>query len=170
MVLEGLMGHTFNNLQQFYVYELQDLYDAERQILDALPQMSRKASSPELKDAFNRHLEQTRAQASRLEQILDDLGESHDGMSCKGMEGIIDEGQEIVSADGDAYAIDAALITAANRVEHYEIAGYGAAKAHAHILGFKNHEALLGQSLEEEGQTDKLLTSISDQLNPRAPR
>jgi ferritin-like metal-binding protein YciE len=153
-----------NNLQDLFVHELRDLYNAERQILDALPKMADMAQHPELKSAFNEHLQVTNEQVRRLEQIFDSIHESPKGVKCKGMEGIIDEGKDFMKEDVDPNVLDAGLIGQAQRVEHYEISGYGTARAFAEQLGFTEAARLLQQTLEEESRTDERLTSIAEQV------
>ena len=158
-----------DTLQELAVHSLKDLYSAETQILQALPKMAEAASHPELKNAFNQHLEETRNQVRRLEQIFENLGQSPGGVACKGMQGLITEGQEIVEAGGDPDVRDAGLIAAAQKVEHYEIAGYGTACEYAKLLGHNEALQLLKQTINEEEQTDKKLTQIAEQIvNPAA--
>jgi ferritin-like metal-binding protein YciE len=151
-----------NSLQDLYVSELKDLYDAENRIIKALPKMSEAANSPDLRAAFEEHLKQTRRHAERLEQILRELDESPKGKKCKGIEGIIDEGEDMMEEDAPDSVADAALIAAAQRVEHYEIAAYGTVRTYARRLGFEDHAELLNQTLQEEGETDKKLTSLAE--------
>ena len=148
-------------LRDLYVDGLKDLWSAEKQILKALPTMQKKASHPALKRAFKTHEMQTRMQVKRLERICKDLGESPRGKKCVGMEGLIEEAKELISEKPDADVLDAGLIAAAQHVEHYEIAGYGCARTYAKILGYQDQAALLQQTLNEEGQTDKLLTTLA---------
>ena len=129
------MTNALNSLNSLFLYELRDLYSAETQLVDALPSMARAASHEDLKAAFNEHLEETRGQVDRLRQIFDQLGESPEGECCEAMEGLVQEGEEIVNQDGNAHIKDAALIAAAQRVEHYEVAGYGTARTYASELG-----------------------------------
>jgi len=152
------------NLQDLYVDELKDLYSAETQIVKALPKMAEAAASPELRQSFDHHLQQTKGHVSRLEQILRTLGEDPDGNTCEGMKGIIEEGQEVLKQWAEPPVKDAALIGAAQRVEHYEIAGYGTARTHAQQLGDQNAARLLQQTLEEEGQTDKKLSTLAESM------
>lgn len=151
-----------NSLHDLYVNELKDLYHAEHQIIKTLPKMAEAASSPDLRRAFEEHLEQTRAQAERLEQIFQKLGEPAKGQKCKGMEGIINEGEDLMDEDAPPAVADAALISSAQRVEHYEIAAYGTARSFARRLGFEDHALLLQKTLNEEAETDKKLTSLAD--------
>jgi ferritin-like metal-binding protein YciE len=158
-----MFGATkFENLKDLYVDELKDLYDAEHQILEALPQMAEKASHPELKQAFRTHLEQTRGQVTRLEQVFQKLGVEPERKTCKAMKGLMAEGEEILKAKGDEDTIDAALIAAAQRVEHYEIAGYGTMRSLARRLGHEDQARLLQQTLDQEGEADKKLTRLAE--------
>jgi ferritin-like metal-binding protein YciE len=151
-----------NSLQDLYVSELKDLYDAENRIIKALPKMAEAANSPDLRAAFEEHLQQTRRHAERLEQILRGLDESPKGKKCKGIEGIIDEGEDMMEENAPDSVADAALIAAAQRVEHYEIAAYGTVRTYARRLGFEDQAELLNQTLQEEGETDKKLTSLAE--------
>jgi len=151
-------------LKDLYVEELRDLYSAENQIIKALPKMAKAASSPELKAAFEQHLEQTRGQVDRLEQIFKTLGEKPTGKTCRAMEGLVEEGEELIKEKPDASVLDAGLISAAQRVEHYEIAGYGSVRTYAQTLGETDAAQLLQQTLDEEGQTDKKLTQLAESL------
>lgn len=156
-------------LEDLFVETLQDLYDAEHQITKALPVMAEHARSKELKQGFKDHLQMTERQIQRLEQVFQEMDMKPKGKHCKGMEGLIKEGQEIMKEDIDPAVLDAALIGAAQKVEHYEIAGYGTARAYAQMLGHQNIAKLLDQSAKEEGNTDKLLTSIAEShVNRRA--
>lgn len=150
------------NLRKLYLQTLADLYDAEHQILDALPGMEDRATAPDLKAAFRQHLEKTEGHVRKLEQTFSDLGEEPKRETCKGMKGIIAEGEDFVKAQGDPATIDAALIAAAQRVEHYEIAGYGTARAYAWTLGHGNEAQWLQQVLNEEGEADKTLTALAE--------
>jgi ferritin-like metal-binding protein YciE len=153
-----------DSLQDLYVEHIRDLYSAERQILQALPKMIAKATSAKLRDGFTTHLEQTKEHATRLEQIAERAGFKAGGLKCKGMEGVIKEGAEVVEEDGDENVIDAGLISAAQRVEHYEMAGYGCARTFAEALGLDDDVALLQQTLDEESETDKILTQLSESI------
>lgn len=150
------------SLQELYVEELRDLYSAENQILKALPRMIRAASDRKLKQAFTKHEKQTRGQVKRLERIFRELGEKPTGKKCKGMEGLLAEGKELIQEKPDAEVLDAGLIAAAQRVEHYEIAGYGTVRTYAQHLGYAGQAELLQRTLDEEGETDKLLTSLAE--------
>jgi len=148
-------------LRDLYVHELKDLYSAERQIIKALPKMVKAASNRQLSAAFNQHLAQTKTQAKRLEDILASHGESTRGPKCAGMEGVLKEGDEMINEDADEEVRDAGLIAAAQRVEHYEIAGYGCARTYAELLGDKKGAKLLDTTIKEEGATDLKLTKLA---------
>src|SRR3954463_16677900 len=148
-------------LKDLYVHELKDLYSAENQLIKALPKMAKAAKNRQLSAAFNQHLEQTKRQAKRLEQILKSQGESTRGPKCEGMEGLIAEGDKMAKEDAEDEVRDAGLIAAAQRVEHYEIAGYGCARTYAELLRDKKGAKLLNSSLQEEGATDKKLTKLA---------
>jgi len=150
------------SLQELYVDELRDLYNAENQLIKALPKMAKAATSEELKEAFETHLEETKGHVERLEQIFKKLDQSPKGKKCKGMEGLIEEGKEMMQEDFEEELMDAALITAAQKVEHYEIASYGSVRAFAELLGDQQAADLLQQTLDEEGEADKKLTSIAE--------
>jgi ferritin-like metal-binding protein YciE len=158
------MPEETNPLEELLVDELKDLYSAENQIVKALPKMVKAASAPELKRAFERHLEETRRQVERLDQIGELLEVKMTGKKCKGMEGLLEEGKEIMEEDLDENALDAGLIGAAQKVEHYEIAGYGTARTHATLLGYTKVARLLQQTLNEEGNTDKKLTQLAESI------
>jgi ferritin-like metal-binding protein YciE len=158
------MAQETNPLQELLVDELKDLYNAENQIIKALPKMVKATSAPELKRAFERHLEETRRQVERLDQIGAALDVRMSGKKCKGMEGLLEEGKEIMSEDLEEDALDAGLIGAAQKVEHYEIAAYGTARAHANMLGLTKIARLLQQTLDEEGATDKKLTQLAESI------
>jgi ferritin-like metal-binding protein YciE len=153
-----------NSLQELYVLELKNLYDAENRIIKALPKMQEAARSPQLKEGFEQHLMQTRNQVARLETIFSGLGESAKGGKCKGIAGIIDEGEDMIdeTEDSPPAVIDAALIACAQCVEHYEIAAYGTVRTWARRLGRTDDAGLLQETLEEEAQTDKRLTSLAE--------
>jgi ferritin-like metal-binding protein YciE len=157
-----------NSLQELYVDELKDLYDAENQIIKALPKMIDAASSEELQNALTEHLEVTREQAKRIEQIFQNMGEKLKAEKCKGMEGVIKEGAEILSEDMDENVKDAAIISAAQRVEHYEMAGYGTVRTWANLLGESEAEELLQETLDEEKEADEKLNQLSEQINVQA--
>jgi ferritin-like metal-binding protein YciE len=153
-----------NPLQELFVEQLKDLYSAENQIIKALPRMAKNASNPELRAAFEAHLEETRAQVERLDQIAEEIGvRTLKGKKCQGMEGLIEEGKEVMQ-EFDDDVLDAGLIGAAQKVEHYEIAAYGTARTHANMLGLKRVARLLQQTLDEEGKTDKKLTQLAENV------
>ncbi len=158
------MAEAKNPLEELLVDELKDLYSAENQIIKALPKMSKAAGSPELKRAFERHLEETRRQVERLDQIGAELDIRLTGKKCKGMTGLIEEGKELIEEDLEQDALDAGLIGAAQKVEHYEIAAYGTARTHAEMLGYTKVARLLQQTLNEEGATDKKLTQLAESI------
>lgn len=153
---------SLQSLRDLFVEELKDLYNAEQQLLKALPKMRKNVTNPRLANALDQHLEQTRNHAERLERIFEDLQENPRGKKCKGMEGLIEEGKEVLEERGSDAAKDAAIINAAQKVEHYEIASYGTACAHARATGNTIAEQLLQQTLEEEKETDRLLTEIAE--------
>ena len=149
------------SLQDVFTHEIQDLYDAENQLLQALPKMAQAASNQELREAFEHHLDETRDHVQRLEEIFGQLGISGSGETCEAMRGLIKEGDKTIAIDGDPTAKDAALIAAAQRVEHYEIAAYGTARTLAGELDHEEAQDLLDQTLDEESNADKLLTKIA---------
>jgi ferritin-like metal-binding protein YciE len=153
---------TLDNLENVLVLQLEDLYSAEEQLIEALPKMAEAASSPELKHALTTHLDETRRQKTRLERAFRALGKEITSETCEAMKGLIDEGDEVAGLDGEPHAKDAALIAAAQRVEHYEIAGYGCARTFARQLGREDVAALLQETLEEESNADKILTHIAE--------
>jgi ferritin-like metal-binding protein YciE len=155
-------------LKELYVDELKDLYNAENQLVKALPKMAKAASSDELRQGFEEHLKQTKEHVQRLEQIFKSLGESAKGKKCMGMEGLVKEGSEVMAEDFEGAVLDAALIGAAQRVEHYEIAAYGTACAFAETLGETEHASLMGETLEEEKETDAKLTGLAKKINAQA--
>ena len=151
-----------NSLRELYVEELRDLYSAENQILKALPRMIRAASNKDLQRAFTLHERQTQQHVKRLDRIFRMLDESARGKKCKGMEGLLEEGQELIKERPEPEVLDAGLISAAQRVEHYEMAGYGTVRTYAQLLGEKNQAKLLQQTLDEEGDADKKLTQLAE--------
>ena len=157
-----------NSLQDLYVEQLRDLYDAESQLIKALPKMAEAANSDDLRQSFEDHLDQTKGHVQRLETIFAKLGEKPKGEKCKGMEGLVKEGSEVLDEDMDENVKDAAIIAAAQRVEHYEIAGYGTVRTFANILGDREAAALLEQTLEEEKETDQQLTELAEDINIEA--
>lgn len=148
-------------LKDLYTEELKDLWSAEKQLVKALPKMIKAASHAELKGAFSKHLSETEVHVERLEKICADLGISPRGKKCVGMEGLIKEGSELIGEKPDADVLDAGLIAAAQHVEHYEMAGYGCVRTYARQLGYEEQAVLLQTTLDEEGDTDKLLTEIA---------
>jgi ferritin-like metal-binding protein YciE len=157
-----------NTPRDLLVEELKDLFSAENQLLKALPKMAKAADSEELSGAFETHLEQTREHVARLERIGEQLAETMKGKKCKAMEGLVAEGAEIIEEDAAPAMLDLALIGAAQKVEHYEIAGYGTARTLAELAGEKGVAEILQETLNEEGETDKLLTSIAMELSVTA--
>ncbi len=158
-------------LKDLYVHELQDLYSAEKQIIKALPKMARAAKNAQLAAGFRRHLKESEVHASRLEVILGQLGESLRGPKCEGMEGLLKEGDKIIAEDAADEVRDAGLIAAAQRVEHYEMAGYGVVRTYARVLGYKAAVKTLDQTLKEEGATDKKLTALAEKtINAKAKK
>jgi ferritin-like metal-binding protein YciE len=151
-----------NNLEDLFINQLEDLYDAEKRIIDALPKMAEAASSPLLANAFRDHLRQTENQVRRLDDVFRSIGREPNRETCDGMKGIIEEGEKFIKAKGNENVRDAALITAAQRVEHYEMAGYGTVRTFARELGHKDAVRLLDQTLEEEKRTDKKLTELAE--------
>lgn len=149
-------------LRDLYLGELKDLWSAEKQLVKALPKMAKAAKDPQLSKAFTTHLRQTEQQVQRLEEIFDELGESPRGKKCIGMEGLIEEGQELLKEKPEPDVLNAGLIAKAQHVEHYEIAGYGTVRTYAQLLGFDRQAQLLQQTLDEEGETDKLLTQLAE--------
>jgi ferritin-like metal-binding protein YciE len=149
------------SLKDLYLEQLKDLYSAETQLVDALPKMAERATSPDLKKGFQDHLRQTEEQVTRLEQIFKDLGEKPKGHTCEAMKGLIKEGEEMIKMKGDDAVIDAGLIAAAQRVEHYEIAAYGTVRTYAETLGHSQHVTLLARTLQEETTTDEKLSKLA---------
>jgi ferritin-like metal-binding protein YciE len=156
-----------NSLHELYVEQLQDLHNAEQQIIKALPKMIEEAQSEELRNALNEHLEVTRNQATRIETICEELGEDPENEKCKGMEGVLKEGSDLLKEVSDEVK-DAAIIAAAQRVEHYEMAGYGTARTFARLLGFEEAAGMLEQTLEEEKQADETLSDLAEEVNVEA--
>ena len=150
------------SLKDLYLEQLKDLYSAETQLIQALPDMAKAATSPDLKSAFNDHLRQTEEHVRRLERIFQDLQQDPKGHTCEGMKGLVKEGQEMMKMRGEASVLDAGLIAAAQRVEHYEIAGYGTVRTYAELLGKDDHVSLLERTLQEEEQADELLTELAE--------
>jgi len=148
-------------LQELYVEELQDVYDAEKQLVKALPKMAKNANNEELKAALEQHLEQTEEHVSRLERVFEELGEKPKGKKCKAMQGLLEEGKEMMEEDASEEVRDAAMIAAAQKVEHYEIATYGTLRTYAEMLGFDDQADLLQETLDEEKDTDENLTELA---------
>ena len=153
---------SLDSVEKLFLEELKDVYNAEKQILRALPRMAKAADSPELEKAFTQHLKETEGQVQRLERIFKELGQAARGKKCKGMEGLLEEGKEVLEEEGDPAVIDAALIASAQRVEHYEIAAYGCLRAYASLLGYSDAERLLSQTLKEEEAADKKLSQLGE--------
>ena len=158
-----------DTLKTLYINELRDLYNAENQLVKALPKMAKAASSEELKGAFEKHLDQTETHVERLEDVFDDIGEKPKGRTCHGMKGLIEEGSEMLHKEGDESVIDAGIIVAAQKVEHYEIASYGSVRTFAQLLGRDKAAELLQTTLEEESETNELLNKLGEDIvNPEA--
>jgi ferritin-like metal-binding protein YciE len=158
-----------DTLRDLFVKELSDVYSAEKQLTKALPKMAKAASFRELQDAFSQHLKQTEGHVQRLEQVFDMIGEKPKRVKCKGMEGLVEEGSEMLKEEGDGAAIDAGLISAAQRVEHYEIAAYGTLRTYAETLGENDAAELLQETLDEESATNEKLTTLAESaINPTA--
>jgi ferritin-like metal-binding protein YciE len=153
---------SLDSLENLFLEELKDIYHAEKQLTRALPRMAKAAESPDLQQAFTTHLKETEGQIQRLERIFKELGQPARGKRCKGMEGLVEEGKEMMEEDGEAPVLDAALIASAQKVEHYEIAAYGCLRTYAQLLGYSEVERLLQQTLEEEEATDKKLTQLGE--------
>ena len=159
------------SLQDLMVEELKDLYNAENQLVKALPRMAKKASNDQLRQAFETHLKETQGHVDRLEQVFEALGEKAKGKKCHAMQGLVEEAKEMMSEDMADDVMDAALIAAAQKVEHYEIASYGTVRTYAQLLGNKEAARLLQQTLDEEGKTDKLLSQLAERnINIEAAR
>ena len=160
---------NLETLKELYVNELRDLYNAENQLVKALPKMAKGASSDELKEAFEKHLEQTKGHVQRLEEVFEELGEKTKGKTCQAMKGLIEEGSEVLKADGEDSVIDAGIIVAAQKVEHYEIAGYGSVRTFAQLLGHDKSAELLQETLDEESEANELLNKLAEDIvNPEA--
>jgi ferritin-like metal-binding protein YciE len=153
---------SLDSLEKLFLEELKDVYNAEKQLLRALPRMAKAAESPELQQAFTKHTKETEGQVQRLERVFQELGQSARGKTCKGMQGLIEEGKEVMEKEGEGPVIDAALIASAQRVEHYEIAAYGCLRTYAQLLGLSQAVELLQQTLEEEEATDKILNQVAE--------
>jgi len=158
-----------DTLEKLYVNELRDIYNAENQLLKALPKMAKGASSPDLKNAFENHLRQTETHVERLEQIFAEFNESAKGETCSAMKGLIEEGSEILTEDGEESVLDAGIIVAAQKVEHYEIAAYGSVRTFAKLLGQTKAAELLQATLDEESEANELLNELAEGIvNPEA--
>ena len=157
-----------NTLKDLFIDQIKDLKDAENQLTKALPKMAKAASSPQLKSAFEQHLEQTQMHLQRVEQILEEVTGNTRGKKCRAMEGLIEEGSELMKEKADPEVMDAGLIAAAQKVEHYEIASYGTARTYAQLLGENRIAQNLQQILDQEGQADKKLTQIAESINVEA--
>jgi ferritin-like metal-binding protein YciE len=163
-----LTSLKLNSLRDLFIEELRDLYSAETQLVKALPKMAKAATDDHLKQAFTDHLQQTEGHVERLEQIFEALDEEPAGETCQAMEGLIKEGAQMIKAEGDSVVIDSGLIGAAQRAEHYEMAGYGTTRSLAQRLGETGAVELLQETLDEEGEADHLLTEIAENLVPVA--
>ena len=150
------------SLQELLIEEMRDIYNAETQLTKAMPKMAKKASNPQLKKAFETHLRETENQIQRLQKIFDKLGKKPTGKKCAAMTGLIEEGKEMMGEDMEEDTMDAALISIAQKIEHYEIASYGTVRTWAQVLGDEQTAKLLQQTLDEEGKTDKLLTELAE--------
>jgi ferritin-like metal-binding protein YciE len=153
---------SLDSLEKLFLEDLKDVYNAEKQLLRALPRMAKTAESPELQQAFTKHTKETEGQVQRLERVFQELGQSARGKTCKGMQGLVEEGKEVMEKEGKGPVIDAALIASAQRVEHYEIAAYGCLRTYAQLLGLSQAVELLQQTLQEEEATDKILTQLGE--------
>jgi ferritin-like metal-binding protein YciE len=151
-----------SSLQDLWIEEMRDLYNAENQLIKALPKMAKAATNDQLRQGFETHLEETRGHVERLEQIFEKLGKSPKGKTCKAMKGLVEEGKEVMEEDMEDEVMDAALIAAGQKVEHYEIASYGTVRSYAELLGDNEAARLLQQTLDEEGATDKKLTKLAE--------
>jgi ferritin-like metal-binding protein YciE len=164
----AIFSMKLETLQNLFIEQLRDLYDGEQQITEALPKLIENASNPQLQDALQEHLDVTHEQLRRLDQIFQMLGEDASGETCKGMKGVIAEGDDVVGDAKDAAVRDAVIIASAQRVEHYEIAGYGTVRTYANLLGQKQIAQLLEQTLEEEKEADQTLNQIAENVNIEA--
>ncbi len=158
-----------NTLQDLLVHSIKDLYSAETQLVKALPKMAKAASDPDLAEGFKTHLEETKVHVTRLEEVAEILGVTPRGVSCKAMKGLVEEGAETIEEEAEDHIKDLALIAAAQKVEHYEISGYGSARALAETLGLKDVVKLLKTTEDEEGATDKKLTAAAETIVSSAP-
>ena len=159
---------SLETLHDLFVHELRDLYDAEKQLIKALPLMAQAAKSPQLRKGFETHLKETEEQARRLERLFKGMGLPAEGRTCKAMQGLIAEAKETLDEDADPDVMDAALIVAAQKVEHYEIAGYGSVCTFARVLKYDEAAKILKLTMAEEESTDQKLTQLSQAINPKA--
>lgn len=162
------MSDKMKSLKDLFGHQLKDLYSAETQLIDALPEMADKADSPQLKEAFSSHLEETKGHKERLEKVCEKLGIEPTGETCKAMQGLIKESKDMMREDATAEVMDAGLIADAQRVEHYEIAGYGTACSFAERLGYDDLKDILGETLTEEKSADEKLIQLSNTINAKA--
>ena len=164
-----LTSLKLESVEDLFLAELRDLYDAENQLLKALPKLAEAAAAPALKMAFSQHLEETKGHVGRLDRVFRELGTKPSGETCEAMKGLVKEGEEFIQAKGEPLVRDAGLIGAAQRVEHYEMAGYGTARTLAKRLGHQEIATILQQTLEEEGEADRKLTAVAEnEVNVRA--
>lgn len=161
---------SVDSIEKLFVNELKDIYSAEKQITRALPKMAKAATSDEVRTAFETHLKETEGQIQRLDRVFEILAKTSGGKTCQGMKGLLEEGAEVLEESSQGDVRDAAMISAAQRVEHYEIAAYGSVRTYAELLGQKEVAQLLQETLNEEGETDKKLTQIAKKINPQAQR
>lgn len=159
-----------DTIEKLFADELKDLYSAEKQITKALPKMAKAAKSEELRKAFESHLKETEGQIERLDRVFEILGQASGGKTCKAMHGLLEEGEEMMKETREGEVRDAAMISAAQRVEHYEMTGYGTVRSYAELLGQTEIQQLLQETLDEEGEANKKLTSIAAKVNPKAHR
>jgi ferritin-like metal-binding protein YciE len=159
---------ALDTLHDLFIHELRDLFDAENQLVKALPLLAKAAKSEELREAFELHTRETKEHVRRLETLFQALGESPEGKKCKAMKGLVAEAKECIEEDADPDVLDASLIVAAQKVEHYEIAGYGSARTFARVLKYDDAARVLEQTLKEESTTDERLTQLAQKVNPKA--
>jgi ferritin-like metal-binding protein YciE len=159
---------SVGTIEELFIDELKDLYSAEKQITKSLPKLAKAATAPELRDAFEAHLKETFTQIERLDKVFEILGKSPRGKTCNGMKGVLEEGAEVLEETEKGAIRDAALISAAQRVEHYEMAGYGCVREYANLLGQKEIAQLLKETLDEEKAADSKLGQVAKQVNPTA--
>lgn len=164
----ALFSMDVHNLRELFIEQLRDLYDGERQIVDHLPKMIEKATHLELKTALQNHLSETERQIQRLDQIFAGIGENPKGETCKGMKGVLKEGEDLLDKTEHSGVIDAGIISSAQRVEHYEIAGYGTVRNYARLLGFEEYGRVLQQIMDEEKEADRVLTQLAESINVEA--